>query len=278
MKRFTLTIALFCGCCALAYAGTEPMPAKEIAPAPPPPTSCFEGWYFGIHGGGIWAKLDEHTDVFEQTVSPSGTVDTIVDFTHHDDESSWEAGFHGGYNWQRGNWVFGLEVDLSATNLERHDAATAFFQLPPGPLFPFSTTIGSKTELDWFSTGRLRAGYVLGERFMIFGTGGGAVGLGGVTEVTGLSGSTPVGGAVTGADFRDDKDVRGGWTAGGGFDFGLSQHWMLNFTYLYVDLGDSSATSRIFGTTGEGRTFEGIGHVDADMKFHVFRGGLTFHF
>jgi len=283
MKRFTLTIALFCGCCALAYAGPEPLAAKELAPAPPPPTSCFEGWYFGIHGGGIWAKLDEETFVFEQTISPSsgdlpGVVDTVVDRTRKNDESSWEAGFHGGYNWQRGNWVFGLEVDLSASNLERHDSATAFFALPPGPLFPFETTIGSKTELDWFSTGRLRLGYVLGDRFMIFGTGGGAVGLGGVSEVTGLSGSTPVGGAVTGADLRDDKDVRGGWTAGGGIDICLSQHWMLNFTYLYVDLGDSSASSSIFGTTGQGRTFEGDTRVEADMKFHVFRGGLSFHF
>jgi opacity protein-like surface antigen len=132
--------------------------------------------------------------------------------------------------------------------------------------------------LDWFSTGRLRLGYVLGERFMIFGTGGGAVGLGGVSEVTALSGNTPVGGAVTGVRFRDDKDVRGGWTAGAGFDFCLSQHWMLNFTYLYVDLGNSSARSFIFGTTGQGRTFEGDSRVGADMKFHVFQGGLTYHF
>jgi outer membrane immunogenic protein len=278
MKKFTLTLVMFSACCALAYAGPEPMASKEIAPVPAPPPSCFEGWYAGIHGGGIWAKLDEETFVFEETVSPAGASESAFDRTRNDDETSWEAGFHGGYNWQRGNWVFGLEVDLSATNVERHDFATVSFALPPGALFPFSTTIGSKTELDWFSTGRLRAGYVLGERFMIFGTGGGAVGLGGVSEVTALSGNTPVGGAVTGVSSRDDKDVRGGWTAGGGIDICLSQHWMLNFTYLYVDLGDSSARSFIFGTTGQGRTFEGDTRVEADMKFHVFRGGLTFHF
>ena len=280
MKKFTLTVALFCACSALAFAGPEPV-AKEMAPAPPPPPSCFEGWYFGIHGGGIWGKLDEETFAFEQTVSPAEnnfTVDTVFDRTGRHDESSWEAGFHGGYNWQRGNWVFGLEVDLSATNLERHDSADAFFVLPPGTPFIYVTAIDSKTELDWYSTGRLRAGYVFGDRFMIFGTGGGAVALAGVSESTLFSESTPFGGVVTELFRKDNADIRGGWTVGGGFDICLSQHWMLNFTYLYMDLGDETASTNVFVTSTRGRTFESHTFVDADLKFHIFRGGLTFHF
>src|SRR5437867_1749347 len=56
MKKFTLTLALFCACGALAYAGPEPLASKEIAPAPMP-TSCFEGWYFGIHGGALLSNF-----------------------------------------------------------------------------------------------------------------------------------------------------------------------------------------------------------------------------
>jgi len=283
MKRYTLTLALFCACCPLAYAGSEPLPSKEIAPAPPPPTSCFEGWYFGIHGGGILGKLDEETFAFEQTISPAsgelpGVVDTVFDRSGKNDEWSWEAGFHGGYNWQRGNWVFGLEVDLSATNLERHDSADAFFVLPPGTPFIYDTAIDSKTELDWYSTGRLRAGYVFGDRFMIFGTGGGAVALAGVSESTLFRESTPFGGAVTELFRKDNNDIRGGWTVGGGFDICLSQHWMLNFTYLYMDLGDKSASTNVFVTSTRGRTFESHTSVDTELNFHIFRGGLTFHF
>ena len=282
MKKFTLTVALFCACSALAFAGPEPV-AKEMAPAPPPPPSCFEGWYFGIHGGGILGKLDEETFAFEQTISPAsgelpGVVDTVFDRSGKNDEWSWEAGFHGGYNWQRGNWVFGLEVDLSATNLERHDSADAFFVLPPGTPFIYDTAIDSKTELDWYSTGRLRAGYVFGDRFMIFGTGGGAVALAGVSESTLFRESTPFGGAVTELFRKDNNDIRGGWTVGGGFDICLSQHWMLNFTYLYMDLGDKSASTNVFVTSTRGRTFESHTSVDTELNFHIFRGGLTFHF
>src|SRR5438045_8907113 len=100
MKKFTLTVALFCACSALAYAGSEPLPSKEIAPAPQPPNSCFEGWYFGIHGGGILGKHDEETFAFEQTISQAegelpGVVDTIFYRSEKHDEWSWKAEFQG---------------------------------------------------------------------------------------------------------------------------------------------------------------------------------------
>src|SRR6266436_2241670 len=119
MKKFTLTLVLFCACCALAYAGPEPTASKEVAPVPPPPPSCFEGWYFGAHGGGIWANLDTQTSAFEETLPPRvfGFSESLFLATKKNDETSWEAGLHGGYNWQRGGWVFGFEVDIQGTDL-----------------------------------------------------------------------------------------------------------------------------------------------------------------
>src|SRR5947207_9651873 len=75
MKKFTLTFALLCAGGALAYAGPQPMTSKEIAPVAPPPTSCFEGFYFGIHGGGLLTEFDSKTSAFEISISDQDTED-----------------------------------------------------------------------------------------------------------------------------------------------------------------------------------------------------------
>src|SRR5438270_13061268 len=113
MKKFTLTFALFCACTALIYAGSEPMASKEIAPVPAPQPSCFEGFYFGIHGGGIWANLDAKTSAFEETLAPparGGFSEALFFAVRKKVETSCEGGLHGGYSWQHGGWVLGSGV------------------------------------------------------------------------------------------------------------------------------------------------------------------------
>jgi outer membrane immunogenic protein len=287
MKKFALTIALLCACTALIYAGPEPMTSKEIAPVPAPPPSCFEGWYFGIHGGGILTEFDSQTSAFEETVAPLGfTESAFAETGRRNGSFTWEGGLHAGYNWQRGGWVFGLEVDIQGSDFENQQSALAFIDLPTDEDEAFdhqySTEIHSTTKLDWYSTGRLRIGHTLGDRIMVFATGGGAVGLTEVSESTAVVATTTEGGTTSSFLTRSDRGIRGGWTGGGGIDFCLSQHWMLNFTYLYVDLGDTSVSSAALlalqGDRGAVRTFDSATRARADFQFHVFQGGLTFHF
>ena len=286
MKKFTLTVALFCACTALIYAGPEPMASKEIAPMAAPQPSCFEGWYAGVHGGAILTEFDFQTSAFEETLPPKsgGFSEFAFEETGRRKSSlTWEGGLHAGYNWQRGSWVFGLEVDIQGTHFEQKQVAVAFIDLPTDEDdnetdHQYSTVIGSKVKLDWYSTGRLRIGHTLGDRIMVFGTGGGAVGSTELSAATAVVASTAEGGTQSAVEFKNDSGIRGGWTGGGGFDFCISQHWMLNFTYLYVDLGDASVRSPIFLTSGKGRTFDSLTRTRADFQFHVFQGGLTFHF
>jgi outer membrane immunogenic protein len=260
------------------------MTSKEIAPMAPQP-SCFEGWYAGVHGGAIWANLDAKTSAFADTFATNGGFAESFFFeTKKNDETSFEAGMHGGYNWQRGGWVFGLEVDIQGTDLHRNAATGVFIQLPGGNSAEhiYDTQIRSHTALDWFATGRIRLGHTFGERIMLFVTGGGAAGLTELSEVTSVNENTRFGGAFSETFTDSNRGIRGGWTGGGGIDFCISQHWMLNFTYLYVDLGDEHVgNSVVFSSlfTGNGfRNFDSETRARADFKFHDFRGGLTYHF
>jgi len=285
MKKLTLTFAILGAFCACAFAGPEPMSSKEVMPVPVPPTSCFEGWYFGIHGGGIWAQLDTETSAFEETTAPFlGGTENLFQSTRKHDETSGEGGLHAGYNWQRGSWVFGLEVDIQGTDLRRNAQVFDFIQLPGGSSeeHVYTTAIDSKVALDWYSTGRIRIGHTLGDRIMVFATGGGVVGLTEVSEVTSVNESTRFGGVFSDQFSNNNRDIRGGWTGGAGIDFCLTPHIILNFTYLYVDLGDESAQTNVdftslpvrFGV----RTFDSDTRVRADFKFHVFQGGISFKF
>jgi opacity protein-like surface antigen len=49
--------------------------------------------------------------------------------------SSWVAGGHAGYNWQRGSFVFGFETDLQGTHLESSMNGGLTFTPPVNP-FP----------------------------------------------------------------------------------------------------------------------------------------------
>jgi outer membrane immunogenic protein len=135
--------------------------------------------------------------------------------------SGFEGGVQGGYNWQNGPWVFGVEADFQATGAE-------------------DTFAPWKFSNPWFGTVRGRAGYAV-NNILFYGTGGLAFGeLRG--ETFGLS----------------ETHTNVGWTAGVGAEVGLTQNWSAKIEYLYVDLASSNFTitgvpnSYRFGTVRAG--------------------------
>jgi outer membrane immunogenic protein len=93
---------------ALALAGISPsafaadLPVKQpVHKAPPylPPVYDWTGFYIGGHGGYAWTSKDWRL--------PSGVE--LVSYT----ADGFIGGVQGGYNWQFGAWVFGVEAQAS---------------------------------------------------------------------------------------------------------------------------------------------------------------------
>ena len=119
--------------------------------------------------------------------------------------SGFAGGIQGGYNWQSGPWVFGVEGDLQATGAN-------------------DTFAPWKFSNPWFGTVRGRAGYAV-SNVLFYGTAGLAFGeLQG--ETFGLS----------------ESHTNAGWTAGLGVEVGLPLNWSVKVEYLYVDLNDTPFT------------------------------------
>jgi outer membrane immunogenic protein len=115
------------------------------------------------------------------------------------------GGIQGGYNWQNGPWVYGVESDFNLSDVN-------------------GTFAGYQFSNPWFGTMRGRAGYLINNSFFVYGTAGLAFG---VTTISngGLS----------------DSSGRLGWTVGAGVEFGLAPwglnpNWSAKVEYLYLDL------------------------------------------
>lgn len=122
------------------------------------------------------------------------------------------GGITGGFNWQSGPIVFGVEADFQGTGADDRFAN-----------YKFSN--------PWFGTVRGRLGYAF-NNVLLYGTAGLAFG----------SLELEQGGL-------QQSQTSVGWTAGVGAEVGIYQNWTAKIEYLYVDLS-SNSYSLINSTNG----------------------------
>lgn len=207
----------------------------------------WNGFYFGANiGVGVGrdpSKVDFGFGAPQNNLSPIGAI----------------GGLQTGYNWQSGNFVFGVETDFQGSGMD--DSSTCSAGCQPGT----NGRITPSQSLDWFGTARLRAGLASGTVFSYF-TGGFAYGnvkstIGGIT--TGFAGSVlgpfPVGSV---------SETKTGWTIGGGIEAALGGNWTGKVEYLYLDLGSQNVltSSGIFPVV-----------MSVENHEHIFRAGLNYH-
>jgi len=158
------------------------------------------------------------------------------------------GGLQSGYNHQFGAWVWGFESDIQASGQKGGSTFTGI------PL----TTVTTDHKLDWFGTSRTRLGFLFTPNILAYGTAG--VAYGEVKDSVTIS-------AIGTGTF---KDVKAGWTAGGGVEGVLGGGWSAKVEYLYIDLGKTERTS-----AGGG----GLGTIATETRRttdNIVRGGLNY--
>jgi outer membrane immunogenic protein len=194
MKRLLVAAVVSLGLAAASLPAT----AADIAPSRMMPVKAaylpfnWGGWYAGLNLGAGFSDV-------------SGVV----------------FGGQIGYNWQFGQWVFGVETDLQYSGQD--------------DTFIVGTT-AVRNELDWFGTFRGRVGWAGWDRWLPYFTGGLAYG-GRTLEVNGLS--------------ADDTAI--GWAIGVGVDYAITPNWSARLEYLHVSLEDFSAVFPVIGVVNSGR-------------------------
>src|ERR1700753_748795 len=191
------------------------MAPRTYTKAPPPmiaPVYSWTGCYVGVEGGGMWG----HGNHFEN--DPAAATFGLPQ-TSGSDPSGGIAGGTVGCNHQfAGNWVIGIEGDLSWTDASGTSPAIA----------PFVLADTFSTSQRWMDTVRGRIGYAW-DRWIVDETGGAAF--------TGdhVQSCGPTLGVGFGCSNATNSVT--GWTAGAGIEWAFYQNWSAKIEYLHADFG-----------------------------------------
>jgi opacity protein-like surface antigen len=212
------------------------------------PDPSWDGFYTGVHGGYDRSRSSVTTrgsPAVETSIglgNVPGSLDTSA--------SSAVGGVQFGYLWQSGPAVFGLEADISGMSANAGQTVTR------NTGFGVIVDTAAQHELHALGTFRARAGVAF-DRFLVFGSGGLAVGqidLQGTIIPTPFTNPTYVGARSL---------VKAGYAAGGGVEYLFPGGFSIRAEYLHYDLGRSDV--RMDETTGAIPAGE-----FAVMRFHTF--------
>jgi len=246
---------------AFSFAASEFAIAADMAvkARPPAPASVptWTGFYGGIQFGGGWSDEAVNYSPNDPITAAllSGTLPAAGGFPGNQPvandyripQSGLVGGVEAGYNWQWSNWLLGVEADFSLAGMNGRASGTSFLTTA------FTQTTTAEQSTDWYGTVRGRVGWLATPNLLLFGTGGFAYGrvrdsadyttsaTPGLFLSTGPGGISVVCSPGVACMVGSSSAIKTGWTAGGGVEWLLDQHWSAKIEYQFVDLGTETA-------------------------------------
>jgi len=197
-------------------ARTADMPAAMPAKGPmysPVPVATWDGAYFGVQGG-VARREARLTD-------PFGNIGALPgQFSLAGDKTGGTLGVLAGYNWQHGNFVYGLEGDWNWIGAKVSELSSI-------------SDNSTSYDVNWLATLRARAGFAV-DSTLFYLTGGEALG-----HIRDSFAFLDQGGTITVALTKDG--TKAGWTIGAGVEHMFAPQWTARAEFRYVDLGKTSA-------------------------------------
>jgi len=265
--------------------------ATAASPAAAQPAWSWTGFYAGGNVGYGWgydpsaftetATISRTFFITDELAGAPGSDPTTVTTSTGNalgQMNGWLGGVQGGYNWQKGWWVFGFETDFQWTGQAGGGTFCATAGCPSGSLFGTNST-----SLPWFGTLRGRIGATSEPTpwgpIFIYLTGGLAYG-----QVNGSYTEGFVGGPTGTVNVNS---TRAGWVFGGGGEARLgTSNWTMKAEILYIDFGNiSGSTGATLGpvtTPIDGGTVTTtatlLGTASTHVTDAIFRVGFNYRF
>jgi len=262
------TVAVI-GFASIASAADMPTKAPVYKAAPAIIAPSWAGWYIGVNAGWVGSGRNISNTGTDNgggglgALLAAGAIPASVSLNNN----GFIGGAQIGYNWQVANWVYGLEADFDGASAK--SSTTAVF---PGSLafIPLSTTYNR--QLDWLATFRGRIGITATPAFLLYATGGLAVGNTKIGNSFICAGCAPPA-STEPSTANQTSNTSAGWTVGAGLEWMFAPQWSLKAEYLYVDLGSHSSTI----TYTYGGSTSTLTSTVRDTE-NIVRGGINYHF
>ena len=240
MKKILLASVATVALCASAYAADMPVKA-----GPYDPGFSWSGCYLGLNAGYGWGKRE----ITQFDTRIRGVDDGRYSF----DANGFVGGGQWGCNWQNGKTVWGYESDIQGTAVRSQNIGQ-----------PFDSATAMNFSLPWFTTSRVRAGYAMWDRGLLYVTGGLATG-----DVRYTATDGPIGTV-------SQTKSRWGWTVGVGAEWALPDpRWSMKVEYLYVDFGNKNYLTDLPAFTTNVKSNTNIVRIGLNYKFDWGKGPVV---
>jgi opacity protein-like surface antigen len=232
---------------------------------PSPSTYNWTGLYAGVTAGAAFGQYDADTSA---NVSRYFTSSAVGGINAAGAETVRPVGFatgiEGGYNWQTGSWLLGVEGDLQALNLQ---GSTSGSSAVPFRGITSEFAITSYGDASWLFTARPRIGFVAPNHWLFYASGGVAL-----TELQADFSFVDVGMHVGGAESGRIDTTKIGYVIGAGIEAPLTDRLSVKADYVHVGFGATPGVSTANTIPGQGFIHSG------DLSADILRAGLNYHF
>lgn len=258
MKKRLLGLA-FGALVASTSAQAADLPFKAQPALPPAPILSWTGLYLGVHGGAGWGTVESSVDIGATLAGLAipGLAATLPVSSHN--INGFLAGGTVGYNYQMGNFVLGVEGDISWADIKG-----------TGPcLVAFNCT----TKVNWMADVTGRIGVLATERLLVYAKGGVVF-----ADTDYTFGNSFSAGGVTTALTGKLNDTRVGGLFGFGAEYAFMPRWTAKAEYNYMDFGTERynfpVTASVTGVPPA--TFNAV--TDINQVVHTMKVGVNYKF
>jgi outer membrane immunogenic protein len=221
------------------------------------------------------SETSHDATIIPPTFVPGPTTTTTAAGAGNVNPNGVVGGAQAGYNWQSGIVVLGIEGDIQGTG---QNGSTTLCVTAGCPTGTGAATAGYK--LPWFGTLRGRIGFTPDPRWLVYATGGLAVG-----EINQSLSEGPVGG--TPGVVANTNTTRAGFAVGGGVEAAITGRWTIKAEYLFMGFGTvglSGTGAPVTTDTFNGPRIETIttatttGSLSTRITDNVVRVGVNYRF
>jgi opacity protein-like surface antigen len=221
----------------------------------------WTGAYVGAQGGYGFGR-ETWPDFIDPTLPGFGTYDV----------SGGLAGVNGGVNVQSGSFVFGVEGEWMWTGIK---GGQTVVQTAPGTTQ--TTTLG--TAIDWLAIASARAGFVVRDRWLVYGKAGVAI----ADEKHSVTNLLDISGLGSSAIDVTAKAVHTGIAVGLGTEYALAGNWSVKLEYDYIKMLAQPFTANGTETFNipqllQGQISYATGFSRMPQDLQLLKFGVNYHF
>jgi outer membrane immunogenic protein len=278
MQKLLLGMSTFAAVMLGGAAQAADMPLK----APPPAAPVMYNWtgfYIGAHIGGAWADRNGHDRFDGNNCFWAGA--SLVCFDDNDfgrNRGRFIGGGQLGFNYQVGQWVWGVEGQISAVSSNDDGDACGFVTV--GVVRDHLFRCDNRGS--WIATIAARLGVTFGQtgNWLLYVKGGGAFadsrfGLRLRDDCAAIFNTVICDPNNFAFNNRDD-DTRTGWMIGAGLEYGAWGNWSWKLEYNFMDFGNRTVHFDNIMVTCPACALRR--DLDFDLRVNVVKFGLNYRF